>query len=87
MPMLSVEPTPLPPSELRRFDPLDAHDASYLAASARIFSFSMTSTPQSIAITCPAIARAAPIVFRQNLNPPDAESGTPRHRQPQWFAH
>src|SRR6478672_2367939 len=38
MPDPSVEPMPVPPSELRGVVPLDAHEASYLAASARIAS-------------------------------------------------
>ena len=44
MPMPSVEPIPLP-SRLLRFDvPDDAQEASYLAASARIASFSRVSS-------------------------------------------
>src|SRR5688572_30499832 len=39
MPMLSVDPMPRPPIELRRIAPLDAHEASYLAASANSCSF------------------------------------------------
>jgi hypothetical protein len=39
MPEPSVEPMPLPPRESRTDVPLEAHDASYLAASARISSF------------------------------------------------
>src|SRR6478672_3035721 len=38
MPEPSVEPMPLPPSELRFVVPLEAQEASYLAASARIAS-------------------------------------------------
>src|SRR5215203_1433837 len=38
MPEPSVEPMPLPPSEWRLSVPLEAHEASYLAASARIAS-------------------------------------------------
>src|SRR5690606_11083066 len=43
MPMPSVLPTPLPPRESRRPAPLEAQDASYLAASARIASLSVSS--------------------------------------------
>src|ERR1700744_5049619 len=43
MPIPSVEPTPLPPRELRLSAPLDAQDASYFAASARIDSLSLSS--------------------------------------------
>ena len=35
---------PIPPSARARFDPLLAHDASYLAASASTRSFAWTST-------------------------------------------
>ena len=44
MPDPSVDPIPLPPSDVRLEVPDDAHDASYFAASARIASFSRTSS-------------------------------------------
>src|SRR6187551_3417403 len=43
MPEPSVEPMPEPPSELRFSVPLEAHEASYLAASARIASLRSSS--------------------------------------------
>src|SRR3990167_71763 len=43
MPMPSVEPRPLLPSEVRLGGPVVAQDASYLAASARMLSLSMSS--------------------------------------------
>src|SRR5690606_30209386 len=43
MPMPSVLPTPLPPRESRRPAPLEAQEASYLAASARMASLSVSS--------------------------------------------
>src|SRR6186713_2586085 len=43
MPDPSVEPMPRPPIEWREVVPLDAHDASYFAASARIASFWVSS--------------------------------------------
>ena len=43
MPMPSVLPTPLPPSEWRLPAPLEAQEASYLAASASTDSFCMSS--------------------------------------------
>ena len=42
--MPSELPTPPVPNESRRVAPLDAHEASYLAASARIASFSIVFT-------------------------------------------
>jgi len=39
MPEPSVDPTPLPLKELRCPAPLDAHEASYFAASAKIPNF------------------------------------------------
>lgn len=45
MPAPSVEPMPFDPSELRFGAALDAQEASYLAASARIASLSLMSTP------------------------------------------
>src|SRR3569623_845632 len=45
MPMpWSVEPSPLPSLEVRLTEPEEAHDASYLAASARISSFCRVSS-------------------------------------------
>ena len=44
MPMPSVEPSPLPSALDRLAVPDEAHDASYLAASAKISSFSRTSS-------------------------------------------
>ncbi len=43
MPMPVVEPMPLPPVEVRLSVPLEAHEASYLAASASISSFCLSS--------------------------------------------
>src|SRR3569623_1031198 len=40
----SVEPSPLPSLEVRLTEPEEAHDASYLAASARISSFCRVSS-------------------------------------------
>lgn len=42
MPEPVTEPTPAPPSESRFLPPEEAQEASYLAASARIESFSAT---------------------------------------------
>lgn len=44
MPIPSVDPIPLPPTLLRLAEPDDAQDASYLAASARMASFSRVSS-------------------------------------------
>ena len=43
----AVEPMPLPSLESRRSVPLEAQDASYLAASARIASLRSTSIAES----------------------------------------
>src|SRR5687767_11551929 len=48
MPMPSVEPMPRAPSELRLAEPLEAHEASYFAASARIASLACKSIQPSV---------------------------------------
>src|ERR1700740_1646309 len=48
MPAPSVEPMPRPSDESRADVPLDAHEASYLAASARMMSFCRVSTSGNV---------------------------------------
>src|SRR5579875_641837 len=77
----SVEPTPLPPRELRLTEPDDAHEASYFAASARISSLSRTS---SCAISSPYVPKqggASPAKPDLRSSPPPfvlSERGEPR---------
>src|SRR5688572_2027984 len=46
--MPSVEPMPLPPTESRLAEPLDAQEASYFAASARMVSLRSRSNRRSV---------------------------------------
>jgi hypothetical protein len=52
IPIPSVFPSPFAPPARLRLDPLLAHDASYLAASARMDSFSRSSVMAILGLGC-----------------------------------
>jgi hypothetical protein len=59
MPIPSVDPIPLPPTLSRFADPDDAQDASYLAASARMASFSRVSSRDMRSLYVPHVLKSS----------------------------